>query len=49
MDELLSWSGFVPLSKLTYCAYLIHLPLMYVLTCASRNMVIYNEVELVST
>ncbi|GFO30235.1 nose resistant to fluoxetine protein 6-like [Plakobranchus ocellatus] len=28
INSILSWEGFLPLSRLTYCAYLIHLTLM---------------------
>ena len=30
INTLLSWKAFVPLSRLTYCAYLVHPLVMYV-------------------
>jgi hypothetical protein len=28
VDSILSWNYFVPLSKLTFCAYLVHMDVM---------------------
>ncbi|KAK3779020.1 hypothetical protein RRG08_034278 [Elysia crispata] len=28
INSILSWEGFLPLSRMTYCAYLVHLTIM---------------------
>ena len=48
INQFLSWNGFVPLSRLTYCAYLIHIPILQMLSGGKRHGKYYNNVELVS-
>ena len=48
INQFLSWNGFVPLSRLTYCAYLIHIPILQMLSGGKRHGKYYNDVELVS-
>lgn len=48
VNEFLSWGGFVPLSRLTYCSYLIHIPILTFLSGVSRGGTYYTSVDLVS-
>ncbi|XP_037514929.2 nose resistant to fluoxetine protein 6-like [Rhipicephalus sanguineus] len=43
VSKLLSWNAFVPLSKLTYGVYLIHLPLFELMMHSSRERVDFSE------
>ena len=45
---LLSWRGFIPLSRLTYTVYLIHLPVMDTLAHTARNGEIFTTLNIVS-
>ena len=47
INELLSWKAFVPLSRLTYCGYLIHIPIVQVYVWTIRTRVSYSEQQLV--
>ncbi|XP_064627095.1 nose resistant to fluoxetine protein 6-like [Lineus longissimus] len=38
INTFLSWSAFIPLSRLTYCAYLLHPILMYVYQYGQRTL-----------
>ena len=40
INQLLSWSPFIPLGRLTYCAYLIH-PMVQVLYFENRVDALY--------
>ena len=44
--KALSWSAFIPLSRLTYCAYLFHPIVMCVYLWAMRNPVHVLDMEL---
>ena len=48
IDTLLSWRGFIPLSRLTYTVYLIHLPVMDTLAHTARNGEIFTILKFVS-
>ena len=48
IDTLLSWRGFIPLSRLTYTVYLIHLPVMDTLAHTARNGEIFTTLKFVS-
>ena len=48
IDTLLSWQGFIPLSRLTYTVYLIHLPVMDTLAHTARNGEIFTILKFVS-
>ncbi|CAH1240211.1 Hypp5953 [Branchiostoma lanceolatum] len=42
ITEFLSWSGWVPLSRLTYTAYLVHPIIMYVYTMSLKPLLFYS-------
>ena len=48
INELLSWRGFIPVSRLTYCAYLIHPVVMIVMSFSAHNLTYYTDVIIVS-
>ena len=48
INELLSWRGFIPVSRLTYCAYLIHPVVMIVMSFSAHNLTHYTDVIIVS-
>ncbi|KAL1424876.1 hypothetical protein MTO96_019739 [Rhipicephalus appendiculatus] len=43
VNKFLSWNAFVPLSKLSYGVYLIHLPLFKLMMHSSRERVYFSE------
>ncbi|KAL1424877.1 hypothetical protein MTO96_019740 [Rhipicephalus appendiculatus] len=43
VNRFLSWNAFVPLSKLSYGVYLIHLPLFKLMMHSSRERVYFSE------
>ncbi|XP_052816398.1 nose resistant to fluoxetine protein 6-like [Mya arenaria] len=47
INELLSWSGFIPLSRLTYCAYLIHPLIMTTFYMCRRELTYFTQFELI--
>ncbi|WAR11321.1 NRF6-like protein [Mya arenaria] len=47
INELLSWRGFIPLSRLTYCAYLIHPLVMLTFYMNRRQLTYFTQFELV--
>ncbi|KAK3102399.1 hypothetical protein FSP39_011136 [Pinctada imbricata] len=47
VDSLLSWKGLVPLSRLSYAAYLVHPILMMVHVYSKRNLVYLNDYEII--
>lgn len=47
VNELLSWPGFVPLSRMTYCAYLVHPVIMTIITSSQKNKVYWSKITLV--
>ena len=53
VNDFLSWSAFAPLSRLTYCCYLIHLEILpmfsfSVLTYPNDVSMIYHMLNLIS-
>ena len=44
VNTILSWNGFIPLSRLTYAAYLVHPICMMVNVCVSYRNSKYNIV-----
>ena len=42
MNRFLSWKGFLPLSRLTYCVYLIHFNYLTVYYAMSRKLIYYT-------
>ena len=42
INRLLSWKGFLPLSRLSYCVYLIHFAYLDVFYAANRKLVYYT-------
>ncbi|KAL3870249.1 hypothetical protein ACJMK2_038326 [Sinanodonta woodiana] len=46
INTLLSWNVFVPLGRLTYCAYLIHPVVMYLYYGSLRNTIIFNDLNI---
>jgi len=48
INEFLSWRIFVPLGKLSYCVYLIHLPVIYILALGARTGTYYSTLMFVS-
>ncbi|WAR11329.1 NRF6-like protein [Mya arenaria] len=47
INELLSWPGFIPLSRLTYCAYLIHPLVMITFHTSRRQLTYFTQFELI--
>ncbi|KAF6020538.1 hypothetical protein EB796_021152 [Bugula neritina] len=48
VNELLSWSGFVPLSRLTYCAYLVHPVIMTIASASNKNKIMWTDITFIS-
>lgn len=48
-NRLLSWKGFVPLSRLTYCVYLIHLDYINVYFSWNRKQLYYTFMGTLTT
>lgn len=48
VNTLLSWKGFVPLSRLTYCAYLVHPLVQYVVYSSQRTLIRMSNVTMVT-
>ena len=48
VNTLLSWKGIIPLSRLTYCAYLVHPIVMMTYYYSRRMLVYYTDLEMVS-
>ncbi|XP_065299086.1 nose resistant to fluoxetine protein 6-like isoform X3 [Dermacentor albipictus] len=48
VGKFLSWKAFVPLSKLSFGVYLIHLPFMQLMLHASRERVLWSHFNLVT-
>jgi peptidoglycan/LPS O-acetylase OafA/YrhL len=42
VNRLLSWKGFLPLGRLTYCVYLIHFDFLIAFYAAMRKRFYYN-------
>ena len=49
VNRFLSWKGFVPLSRLTYCAYLIHYEYITVYYSMNRKLVYYTFMSQLTT
>ncbi|CAN7992638.1 unnamed protein product, partial [Ixodes hexagonus] len=47
-QKLLSWNVLIPLSRLTYGVYLIHLPLLHFIYNSSRERIYYSEFNIVT-
>ncbi|XP_052816345.1 nose resistant to fluoxetine protein 6-like [Mya arenaria] len=47
INQLLSWRGFIPLSRLTYCAYLIHPLVMVTFYSSRRQLTYFTQFELI--
>ncbi|KAJ8321300.1 hypothetical protein KUTeg_001158 [Tegillarca granosa] len=47
VNTILSWSAFVPLSRLTYCAYLLHPILMYLYYLSLRQPLYFTDMTVV--
>ena len=45
VNDLLSWSAFTPLSRLSYCVYLIHLNYITVYVSHSRTLFYYTTID----
>ena len=48
INTLLSWKGVIPLSRLTYCAYLFHPAVLYYYYSSRRQLIYFNDIEIVS-
>ncbi|KAL3870229.1 hypothetical protein ACJMK2_038306 [Sinanodonta woodiana] len=46
INTLLSWNVYIPLGRLTYCAYLIHPIVMIVYYGSLRNTIIFNDLNI---
>ncbi|XP_064649525.1 nose resistant to fluoxetine protein 6-like isoform X2 [Lineus longissimus] len=44
VDAFLSWSGWVPLSRLTYCAYLVHPVIIFLYVMGLKEPIHYEDV-----
>ena len=49
VNTLLSWKAIIPLSRLTYCAYLVHLVVMDTYFLSKRSLTYLSDLEEVST
>ncbi|KAL4219668.1 hypothetical protein ACF0H5_022240 [Mactra antiquata] len=47
INTLLSWKGIIPLSRLTYCAYLVHPLVIYVYYYSRRTMFHFYDLEMI--
>lgn len=43
LSKFLSWNAFVPLSKLSFCVYLIHFPFIQLMLNASRERIFWSH------
>ncbi|KAH7957788.1 hypothetical protein HPB52_022670 [Rhipicephalus sanguineus] len=43
VNKFLSWNAFVPLSKLSYGVYLIHMPVYQLMMYSSRERIYFSE------
>ena len=48
VNEFLSWPGFVPASRMTYCAYLVHPVIMVIVNASMKSLVAWSEITYVS-
>jgi hypothetical protein len=48
VNIILSWNGFIPLSRLTYAAYLIHPVAMMVYVYSKKSLVYISDFDMVS-
>nr|XP_054931481.1 nose resistant to fluoxetine protein 6-like [Dermacentor andersoni] len=48
LSKFLSWNAFVPLSRLSYCVYLIHLPFLELLVESSRERIYWSLFNVVT-
>ena len=48
VNEFLSWPGFVPVSRMTYCAYLVHPVIMTIFSSAHKSLPVWSEITIVS-
>ncbi|XP_057365447.1 nose resistant to fluoxetine protein 6-like [Daphnia carinata] len=49
INRFLSWRGFLPLSRLTYCVYLIHFDYLNVFYSSNRKMIYYSFIDQLTT
>ena len=49
VNSILSWSGLVPLSRMSYAAYLVHPIMMMIYVFSKRNLVYLADFDVVST
>lgn len=49
IDHFLSWRGFLPLSRLTYCVYLIHYDYLNVFYSLNRRILYYTFIDQLTT
>lgn len=47
VNGILGWSAFIPLGKLTYHAYLIHLLFIYIHISANRSIIYFSHYNMV--
>lgn len=47
VNTLLSWNGIVPLSRLTYCAYLVHPLVMYLYFYTRKALMHWDDLEVI--
>ncbi|KAL1424898.1 hypothetical protein MTO96_019760 [Rhipicephalus appendiculatus] len=48
VSRLLSWNAFVPLSKLSFCVYIIHMPFIQLMLHASRERILLSRFNVVT-
>lgn len=49
INTFLSWKAFVPLGRLTYCAYLVHPIIMFYFVGSRKKLLHWDIHEIVST
>ena len=47
VNSLLSWKGFIPLSRLSYCAYLVHPAVIYYSLLSQRQPIYMTDANMV--
>lgn len=46
VDNILSWSGWVPLARVQYCVYLLHRTIVYIVNSYVTTTVRYSNLHL---
>ena len=47
ITRFLSWNGFVPLSRLSFGVYLVHLPMYFIEAAVARERIYFSNLNMV--